>query len=152
MKMTVDYDKAEMFLEDYGVPEHEAKRTLIDIGKGSTQAATYRYRGHAMIRQASDSQGRAVKDRYEVDGSYPTADMLYEHTMDNLYEGESHGYTGSPTEWFARVKWPWDGQQWYLIVHDALGFSHIVTTGEHDVNRQFRQLQAEFDAWENEDE
>lgn len=78
----------------------------------------------------------------------PTADDLYEYTLDNLYAGESSGSTEAPTGWFARVYWPGD-EEWYLVSHDDLGFSHILAMGKDEVDRHYAVLEEVYSTWDD---
>jgi hypothetical protein len=147
--MQVDGTTAASFLEDYGVPEKEAADTVRQLSGGGLFAARFTYRGWAHIKRAADGQD-TVPGLFEIDGSEPTADMLYEHTHDNLFDGEDNGQESAPTGWFAKVKWPWDGNEWYLVTHDTLGFSRIVAKGQDDVDRGYALLEEEYGEWDDE--
>jgi hypothetical protein len=148
--MQVDGDTAAAFLEDYGVPEAEATDTVRRLAGGGLFAARFTYRGWSHIKRAANGQD-VIPGQYMIDGSEPTPDMLYEHTLDNLFEGEHTGQVDAPTGWFAKVKWPWDGQGWYLVVHDSFGFSHIVAKGQDDVDRDYAVLEGVYERWDDSD-
>lgn len=146
MSMQVGSEQAVAFLEDYGLSEREAGDTVRRLDGGGLFAARFTVRGWAHIKRASAGQN-TVYGQYEIDGSEPNAQMLYEHTLDNTFEGEHSGQVDAPTGWFAKVRWPWDGQGWYLVAHDEAGNSYILAVGEDFVNQQYDVLLAEYGKW-----
>lgn len=155
MVLTVNGDEAVTFLEDYGLSEKEAKDTVHKLSSGELFAARFTHRGWAHIKRAYQEGGErggwAIPGKYMIDSSEPTAEMLYEHTLDNLFEGEHSGQVDAPTGWFAKVKWPWDGQGWYLVMHDDHGFSHILARGEDAVDAAYSLMEQEYAAWDDGD-
>lgn len=83
----------------------------------------------------------------------PTAEQVYESTLDGLFDGESDGDAESPTGWFALVHWP-NGHS-YLVLHGSLGFSRIIASTaqsapaptRQQLQEQFDRLQGEFSEW-----
>jgi hypothetical protein len=87
----------------------------------------------------------------------PTAEQVYESTLDNLFDGESEGDVEAPTGWFALVNWP-NGCT-YVVTHDHLGFSHMRASDDPQRNtistaptkaqltKVYQGLCDEFSAW-----
>lgn len=150
MTLIVSGDEAVEFLEDHGLSEKEATDTVRKLSGGGLFAARFTVRGWAHIKRAADGQN-TIPGKFEIDSGEPTAEMLYAHTLDNLFTGEHSGQEDAPTGWFAKVKWPWDGQGWYLVTHDERGTSAIVAQGEDPVNAVYKFLEEEYERWGGDD-
>lgn len=143
--MLADRDEAERFLADYQVPDEVAQNVLRGLSEGTVFSAIYTYASKAHIKAVR--AGNGLFQGYEVHGFAPTTDMLYQHTLDGLYEGDSSGNVEAPTGWFAKVRWPWNGR-WYLIGQDDQGFKDQIAAGEKSVERVWAAMEREFGRWD----
>lgn len=143
--MIVQADEAERFLADYQVPEEVAQDTLRRLAEGSMFSAIYTYASKAHIKAVRTGNGRLCG--YEVHGFAPTTDMLFQATLDGLYEGDSSGNVEAPTGWYAKVRWPWNGR-WYLIGEDSNGIKDQIAAGQASVERVWAALEREYGKWD----
>jgi hypothetical protein len=65
----------------------------------------------------------------------PTAEELYESTLENAYDGEDGGSVDGPVGWFARIRW--DNGRWYLIWRGTEGTTSVMAQGEGPTRRYF---------------
>jgi len=80
----------------------------------------------------------------------PSAEEVYQSTLDGLYDGEEGGSTESPAGWFAIVRWPGNGR-WYIVSQDDQGFTYLSDEGTDELTARavFGRLQEEYGRWED---
>ena len=72
-----------------------------------------------------------------------TTDRLYQITLDGMCD--TSGDVEAPTGWFALVP---DGDAWYLIIQDILGFNHGYRMGsEVHARTVYAELDDEYSKW-----
>lgn len=77
----------------------------------------------------------------------PTADQVYEYTLDNAYEGQDSGDTEAPTGWFAWLQWP-ENDRYYIVSQDSDGNRCLAGYASRDAAKaEFDALYKEYLAW-----
>lgn len=78
----------------------------------------------------------------------PTAEEVYEATLDGLYNGEESGSVEAPTGWFALVQWP-ENELWYIVGEDNYGFKTLSGYGKDEAMARaaYAALDQEYGDW-----
>ncbi len=94
----------------------------------------------AHSRPATPATTTTVADR-------ETTERLYTRTLDGM--DETSGDVEAPTGWFAIVP---EGDSWYILIRDTLGFTHGYLMGsETHARTVYDALEAEYAAWSSQD-